>query len=103
REYVAEFFGVMRAGLVAVPFSYKLAQPVIDHIARDSALQLLFHDAANAAKLPEGVAAVALDGAGYQALLDHGPLELVAPAPREVGMILYTSGSIGLPKGVLLT
>lgn len=102
-EYLAAYFGIMRAGLVAVPFSYKLAQPVIDHIARDSGLKLLFHDSANAAKVPDGLPAASLDGAGFTALLDHGPFEVVEPEPREVGMILYTSGSTGMPKGVLLS
>lgn len=103
REYLSAYFGIMRAGLVAVPFSYKLAQPVIDHITADSALKLLFHDADNAVKVPAGVPALRLDSPDFAALLDPGPFDVVEPDPGEVGMILYTSGSTGMPKGVLLS
>lgn len=103
REYLSAYFGIMRAGLVAVPFSYKLAQPVIDHICRDSDLKLLFHDAAHAAKVPAGLPALRLDRSDFEGLLEPCAFEVAEPAPREVGMILYTSGSTGMPKGVLLS
>jgi len=102
-EYLVAYFGIMRAGLIAVPFSYKLAQPVIDHICRDSDLKLLFHDAIHAVKVPDGVPAIQLGGLDFAALLDPGPFVLVEPEAGEVGMILYTSGSTGMPKGVLLS
>jgi acyl-CoA synthetase (AMP-forming)/AMP-acid ligase II len=36
-------------------------------------------------------------------MLEFGAFETVEPAPRQLAMILYTSGSTGLPKGVLLS
>ena len=103
REFVSAYFGIMRAGMVAVPFSYKLPQATVEHIARDAELKAVFHDAARAGQMPAGPDAIALEGDGFANLLDHGPFDTYEPGPREVGMMLYTSGSTGMPKGVLLS
>ena len=103
REFLSAYFGIMRAGMVAVPFSYKLPQPTIDHIVKDAELKAIFHDDANAGKCPDTVASITLDGPEFQELLDFGAFTTHEPAPREVGMMLYTSGSTGMPKGVLLS
>lgn len=103
REFLSAYFGIMRAGMVAVPFSYKLPQPTIDHVVADADLKLIFHDHASTGKCPDTVARVGLEGAEFQDLLDFGPFTTHEPAPREVGMMLYTSGSTGMPKGVLLS
>lgn len=108
REYLAAYFGIMRAGMVAVSFSYKVNQEVTDHICRDADLKLLFHDAARTAKVPAGLPGVTLDAPdehpeGFGALLDPGPFDTVEPGDDDVAMILYTSGSTGMPKGVLLS
>lgn len=103
RAFMSAFFGIMRAGLVAVPFSYKLAPAVIEHICRDADLKLLFVDAVGTERAPDTVPTLRLDTEQFAGLLDPGPFDVVEPEPREVGMMLYTSGSTGLPKGVLLS
>lgn len=103
-RYVAAFLGTMRAGLVTVPISIKLAPEIVAYIVADANLKAVFHDATHAHLVPEGLAAVAFDDpTGYDAMIDSGPFEAVAPMGREVGMMLYTSGSTGKPKGVLLS
>ena len=42
-------------------------------------------------------------GPAFEAFLDPGPFDAVAPEAGEVAQILYTSGSTGRPKGVPLT
>ena len=103
-ELLAAYFGSMRAGLVAVPISFKLPRDTIDHIVRDAGLRAVFHDRERADLCPTGPLCIDFDDAcGYRALLDFGAFETIEPAERELGMMLYTSGSTGKPKGVLLS
>jgi acyl-CoA synthetase (AMP-forming)/AMP-acid ligase II len=101
-EYLAAYYGIMRAGLVAVPVNFKFPRETIHFILRDAGAKLVFCDAARAADCPPGIPSVTFGGT-FDAFLDPGPLEAVVPQPREPAMILYTSGSTGKPKGVVLS
>lgn len=103
-ELLAAYFGIMRAGMVVVPVSFKLAPETVAYIVQDAGLKAVFHDRERAGLVPEGLAGISFeDPDGYAALLDPGPFTTIEPEPRELGMILYTSGSTGQPKGVLLS
>ena len=103
-ELLAAYFGSMRAGLVAVPISFKLPRETIDYIVRDAELKAVFHDQDRADLCPPGLLRFGFDAPdGYVALRDPGPFDTVVPAGRELAMMLYTSGSTGKPKGVLLS
>ncbi len=103
-EMLAAFFGIMRAGLVAVPISFKLSRDTIDYIVRDAGLKAVFCDHARAHLAPPNLLHIDFDDpAGYPALKDPGPFSTAEPEGRELGMMLYTSGSTGRPKGVLLS
>jgi acyl-CoA synthetase (AMP-forming)/AMP-acid ligase II len=103
-EMLAAMFGAMRAGLCAVPISWKLPRETIDYIVRDAGLRAVFHDRDRQGLCPPGVRRIDFDDpAGYAAAKRAGGFATVEPEPREVGMMLYTSGSTGRPKGVLLS
>ncbi len=103
-RYVVAFLGTMRAGLVTVPISIKLATEIIDYIVADASLKAVFHDAPHARLVPADLPAIAMEpGGSFDQLLDPGPFTAARPEPHEVGMMLYTSGSTGKPKGVLLS
>jgi long-chain acyl-CoA synthetase len=102
-EFLHAYFGTMRAGLVAVPFSFKLPPETLRHIAVDAELKAIFHDREREALCPPGPARIGFDDGGFAGLLDPGPFATVEPAPGELAMVLYTSGSTGFPKGVLLS
>ena len=100
-EYLLAFLGIMRAGMVAVPVSFKLPRPAVEFVLRDAGAALLFCDAERRPAVPADLPAVEFGG-DFDAFVNHGPFDVVAPAAAEIAMILYTSGSTGRPKGVRL-
>jgi len=101
-EYLAAYYGIMRAGLVAVPVNFKFPQRTIAFILRDADAKLVFCDSPRAPDCPPDIPSVTF-GDAFDRLLDPGPFAAVAPRPRQPAMILYTSGSTGTPKGVVLS
>jgi long-chain acyl-CoA synthetase len=101
-EYLAAYFGIMRAGLVAVPVNFKFPAKTIDFILRDSGARLVFCDQPRREDVPKDFPTVVFGG-DFDAFLDRGAFESVVPEPDEPAMFLYTSGSTGTPKGVVLS
>jgi long-chain acyl-CoA synthetase len=105
-EFLAAYFGIMRAGLVAVPVNFKFPRDTIHFIIADAGAKFVFCDSARRADCPPGqpVACFGSDGAeAFDRFLDRGPFTAVVPAENEPAMFLYTSGSTGVPKGVVLS
>jgi long-chain acyl-CoA synthetase len=100
-EFLAAYFGVMRAGLVAVPINHKFPPPTIEFILRDADIRLVFCDSERRKLLPPGARTVEFDS-DWPGFLGPPAFETVRPEPGMSAMILYTSGSTGRPKGVPL-
>ncbi|MEU9510830.1 fatty acid--CoA ligase [Micromonospora sp. NPDC048170] len=115
-HYYELLFGAAKTGVVLVPINWRLAAGEVEHILRDSGAVLLFADADSAAtaeklapELPTLTRVIGLDepgaaGAGFTAWASAQPdanvLARVTPDTPLVQM--YTSGTTGLPKGVVL-
>src|SRR4029453_19451891 len=64
-EFLAAFFGTMRAGMITVPISIKLPRETIDYIIADAGLAAMFHDEARAGLCPAGTMRIGFDNGGF--------------------------------------
>jgi long-chain acyl-CoA synthetase len=105
-EFIAAYYGIMRAGFVAVPVNYRFPADTIAFIIHDAGARMMFCDPARRGQCPPGLPVVCFgaDGAeSFTRFIDAGPFAALPARPDEPAMFLYTSGSTGTPKGVVLS
>lgn len=81
-DFVVAFLGTLRAGLIAVPVNPAFTPREIEHVMADSGAELMIRE-----KAPDAT--------------PSGPFPQIAES--AVGVLLYTSGTEGAPKGAMLT
>ncbi|MEV6134349.1 AMP-binding protein, partial [Streptomyces violaceusniger] len=117
-EMVESYFGVLRANGVAVPVNPRSTDAELSYLLADSGARLVLTDVAHAdqfdrlrEQFPELRVVVSGDGPLPKGFIAFEPLPDTEPEPAarddlgldEIAWMLYTSGTTGLPKGVLST
>jgi long-chain acyl-CoA synthetase len=102
-HFAAVYYGILRAGAIVVPLNVLLKRREVDYHLEDSGARELFAWADFAGECPDS--ALRVEPGAFEAML-AGAEPAAAPVPRrpdDTAVILYTSGTTGLPKGAELT
>lgn len=111
--FLETVFAAARIGAIALPVNTRLAPPELRQILDDATPRVLLHEqelgdrvarACHGMAEPPELLAVGGDPDAYEAAIaGRAPdFEVAAVAPEDPMILMYTSGTTGVPKGALL-
>ena len=100
-EVPIAYGAIWRAGAVVTPTIFLLPPAELEHIVADSGARLVLATPDLAHKAPDGIEVVTTDEFGR--LEDAGRAEIVPREGSDPAALLYTGGTTGRSKGVLLS
>jgi len=103
--------GAMAAGAIAVPLSWRWSRPELEHGLNDSKARVVLADQQFGSSVQDlvdngrapAVRHVIVEGQPYEAFRGPASMPAVTVAPDAPAVILYTGGTTGAAKGVLLS
>lgn len=107
-EFVTSYFGILRAGLVAVPVNTGYTAPEIDELLRSSHAKLIIVDSKTIGPAKDAagpnVDVIEVGSDDWRRLtVGSTPPPDDETDPESLAVLLYTSGTSGKPKGAMLT
>ncbi|MFL5932125.1 MAG: class I adenylate-forming enzyme family protein [Gaiellaceae bacterium] len=97
-EVPVAYNAIWRAGGVVTPAIFLLPPAELEHMVADSGATVVLATPELAGNLPDGVPVVTTDE-----LREAEPADVVPRAPNDPAALLYTGGTTGRSKGVLLS
>jgi long-chain acyl-CoA synthetase len=107
-EWAAAYLGILFAGAVVVPIDYQIKNEESDLLIRTSKAKILFVDEEKyehyqTLGLPGELVSLKKGIGTYIYDLDGPAAEIEEAGENDLAAILFTSGTMGRPKGVMLT
>lgn len=103
-EWCAAYLGIVMAGGIGVPIDAQLGQNEIRILLEDSSASLVFCSNKTRGNIPGSIRIVDFDSPEFREMLaDRAGTELPFLSAGDLASIVYTSGTTGRPKGVMLT
>jgi long-chain acyl-CoA synthetase len=101
--YVASFYGTLWAGKCVTPINFLLGPAEIAHVVADSGIDTVV----TVTPLAEKIAGLGLKVVDLMTLPPPTSMPAMPPIPKrsadDMAVLMYTSGTAGMPKGVELT
>jgi long-chain acyl-CoA synthetase len=107
-QFVASMFAVFMLGAIAVPIDFRSTQGELSFLMKDSGATLIVSDSSKKQILPAEVPALLVEAHPEKDLvpgakeIDHTFKSKIS-SQSDIALIIYTGGTTGPPKGVMLS